>query len=213
MWRGKIKRWNTTFHAGTGAGFVDALYGKMQKAGYPNPGDAVGACSGGVASITVYALSGGQPIEQEIYFDWETPSSWIPYTGEAWAAVDPLTPIDASGESAAVVMGYMGLSSTSKPVYTRKYLHAIPSRTASAYGDPDIDATTQAALEALFPTGWMSNPSGVAAQSVECSPWYLNHQRVRGRRRTTDQVVAQSFSAGVVAGATSGGGASAPQFQ
>lgn len=211
-WRGKIKRWNTTFHL-TSQYSINTLYTKMQAAGYPNPGDTTGACSGGVASIASYYSAGGPPYSITTYFDWQTPSTWIPYTGTAWAAVDPTTPLDASGESAAVVVGHLNaLSASGKPVTTRKYLHAIPSRTAAAFADPDIDATTQAALEALFPTTYMLTPGGVSPTSVTCEPYYLNHQRVRGRRRTVTQVAAQSFSAGVVAGAASGGG-SAPQFQ
>lgn len=212
-WRGKIKRWNTTFHLSLN-NQTSQLYNKMQAAGWKSAGDVVGDCSGGVSSIAVYNASGGQPIVSTVYFDWETPTTWIPYTGTAWAAVDPATPLDASGESAAVVVGHMPiLSVTGKPVTTRKYLHAVPSRTATDYMDPDIDATTQAALAALFTASYMQNPSGVAPSTVTCEPYYLNHQRVRGRRRTTSQVVAQSFSAGVVAGAASGGGAPAPQFQ
>lgn len=213
-WRGKIKRWNTTFHSSQSNSSTSFLHTAMNKVGYPNPGDTEGACSGGLASISVYALTGGAPVNQAIYFDWQTPSEWIPYTGEAWAAIPEGTPLDASGESAAVIVGKMSaLSSTGKPVTTRKYLHAIPSRSAADYADPDIDATTQAAIVAAFSTTWMANPEGVSPLSLECEPYYLNHQRVRGRRRTVDQVAAQSFSAGVVAGATSGGGASASQFR
>lgn len=213
-WRGKIKRWNTTFHMVSSSN-LSSLYGKMQAAGWKLAGDAVGACSGGVASIKVYASTGGTPVQSVTYFDWQTPTSWIPYTGTAWAAVDSATPLDASGESAAVILGHMnGLSATGKPMFTRKYLHAIPSRTATNYSDPDIDATTQAALAALFPASYMANPAGSSPGSVDCEPYYLNHQRVRGRRRTTNQVVAQSFSAGVVAGTAAGaGGASAPEFR
>ena len=211
-WRGKIKRWNTTFHLSSSTATA-TLYGKMQAAGWKSNGDIVGDCSGGVASISVYSSAGGAPVSRTIYFDWATPTSWIPYTGTAWAAVDPLTPLDASGESAAVIVGHMAALSTSgKPVTTRKYLHAVPSRTATDYADPDIDAATQAALVALFTPTYMLNPAGVGPTSVTCEPYYLNHQRVRGRRRTVTQVAEQSFSAGVVAGAASGGGSPA-QFQ
>lgn len=214
-WRGKIKRWNTTFHT-TSSNSRSALHTVMQKAGYPNPGDVEGDCSGGVASISVYAASGGAPLSKLDYFDWQSPATWIPYDGDAWAAVPEGTPIDASGESAAVIVGKMsGLSATGKPVSTRKYLHAVPSRTATDFADPDIAAATQAALASLFLSSYMLNPAGVAPATVECEPYYLNHQRVRGRRRSTEQVAAQSFSAGVVvgSGAAAGGGASPAQFR
>lgn len=212
-WRGKIKRWNTTFHR-TDSTQTTSLYNKMQAAGYVNPGDVLGDCSGGVASIAVYNATGGAPISNTIYFDWQTPTTWKPYTGTCWADVPAGTPLDASGESAVVIVGNMsGLSSTGKPVTTRKYLHAIPSRTAADYADPDVSVAAQAALAAQFTTSYMANPAGVSPNSVTVEPYYFNHQRVRGRRRTTSQVVAQSFSAGVVAGAASGGGGSAPQFQ
>lgn len=213
-WRGKIKRWNTTFHLSTSSS-TPTLLSKMQAAGWKSSGDVVGDCSGGVASITVYNAAGGAPIAKTVLFDWQTPTEWIPYTGTAWSAVDPLTPLDASGESAAVVVGKLpGLSASGKPMSTRKYLHAVPSRTATDYADPDIDAATQAALASLFTPSYMLSPSGITPSSVSCEPYYLNHQRVRGRRRTVTQVAAQSFSAGVMTGVgASGGGASPAQFQ
>lgn len=213
-WRGKIKRWNTTFHSTT-SGATANLKTLMQAVGWPNPGDAAGACSGGVASISRYAAAGGPPQQVTTYFDWQTPSTWVPYTGSAWSGVDPDTPLDASGESALVVVGNMGyLSSTGKPVTTRKYFHAIPSRTAVDYTDPDVDATSAAAIQAAVQSRYMCNPAGIEPSSIEVEEWYLNHQRVRGRRRTTNQVAAQSFSAGVVVGAgTTGGGGAAPQFR
>lgn len=214
MWRGKIKRWNTTFHINSSS-LTASVKNVMMRSGYPNPGDVAGACSGGVASIAVYNATGGAPISNTIYFDWETPSEWIPYSGEAWAGVTAGTPIDASGESAVTVEGNMaGLSATGKPVKTRKYLHAIPSRTAAAFADPDIEAGPLAALQALFTPAIMCNPAGVQPATVSVDEWYGNHQRVRGRRRTVTQVAAQSFSAGVVTGVgASGGGASPAQFQ
>ena len=138
MWRGKIKRWNTTFHL-TSSNLVSQLLAKMQASGWKNPGDVVGACSGGVASIAVYASTGGAPISNTIYFDWQTPSTWIPYTGTAWADVDPLTPLDAAGESAVVIVGNMAaLSKTGKPVKT---LTPIPSaRSPSQRTISEIDA-------------------------------------------------------------------------
>lgn len=206
MWRGKIKRWNTTFHTGF-VGDASSIKSAMQATGWVNPGDVLGACSGGVASIATYAAAGGAPVQHLIYFDWETPSTWIPYTGTAWSGVDPATPLDASGESAACVIGKMAtLSATGKPVTTRKYLHAVPSRTAAAYADPDIAPAVAAAIAGQFPVYMMANPAGAAPSSVSVDPYYLNHQRVRGRRRTVTQVAAQSFSAGVVAGSAASGG-------
>lgn len=212
MWRGKIKRWNTTFHTGY-VGDASAVKAALQATGWPNPGDTTGACSGGVASISTYASTGGAPVQVLTYFDWQTPSTWIPYTGTAWSGIDSSTPLDASGESALVIIGHMGtLSSTGKPVTTRKYLHAVPSRTAADYTDPDIPAAVATALAAAFPTYMMANPAGSAPGSVTASPYYLNHQRVRGRRRTTNQVAAGAFSAGVAAGAAAGSaGAASPQ--
>lgn len=209
MWRGKVKRWNTTFHMQSPSD-TPFLKSAMLKAGWKLQGDVVGSCSGGLASITVYNAAGGAPISQAVYFDWKTPTTWIPYTGTAWSAVDPATPLDASGESAAVIIGKMpGLSKTGKPVTTRKYLHAIPSRTATGFTAPDIDAATQGALSSLFGTDEMANPRGIQPVSVTAEKYYLNHQRVRGRRRSRSLVAAQSFTAGVVVGAqpsASGGG-------
>lgn len=209
MWRGKIKRWNTTFHYSATTA-TPSLYGHMQATGWPNPGDAVGACSGGIASITIYNVTGGAPISQTVYFDWQTPTTWIPFTGVAWNGVDPTTPIDASGESAALVVGHMGaLSVTGKPITTRKYLHAVPSRTAAAFSDPDIAPAVATALASQFSSA-MANPAGVAPVTVSVEPFYFNHQRVRGRRRTVAAVAAQSFSAGVATAVGSGAVAAAP---
>lgn len=213
-WRGKIKRWNTTFHTNS-ASDLSAIHTHMQNTCYPNPGDVTGDCSGGVASISRYAASGGAPLQQVVYFDWQTPSEWIPFVGSVWSSLDPQPAIDASGESALVIIGNMsGLSASGKPVTTRKFIHAVPSRSAVDYADPDVSSAVQTAILSEWPTGaWFANPAGIVPASVEVSPWYLNHQRVRGRRRTTSQVAAQSFSAGVVTGTEAGGGASAPQFQ
>lgn len=200
MWRGKIKRWNTTYHAGSST-LTTTVKNAMMKTGWPSPGDVAGACSGGVASIAVYNAAGGAPILNTIYFDWETPSTWIPYTGTAWSGVDPTTPLDAAGESAAVLMGRLpGLSITGKPMFVRKYLHAVPSRTSAVYSDPDISAAAAAAIEASFSLDIMQSPKGITPVSLEVAEWYGNHQRVRGRRRTVAQVATTAFSYGVLAG-------------
>lgn len=207
MWRGKIKRWNTTLHL-PGSTTTAGVKLVFMKSGYKNPGDVVGACSGGVASIAVYASTGGQPISNTIYFDWETPSTWIPYTSEAWAAIPAGTPLDASGESAVVVEGNMAaLSITGKPVKTRKFLHAIPSRTATSYTDPDLDAATVTALQNIWAPLYLSNPAGIAPASVTVDEWYGNHQRVRGKRRKVAALTQEAYAAGVTVGAgTSAGG-------
>lgn len=207
MWRGKIKRWNTRFYSAN-LGLEGSFRDIVSKSSYANPGDAAGACSGGVASVTCYPATGGAPINVATYFDWQTPSTWIPFSSTVWTGTPEDTAIDASGESALVVTGLMAnLSSTGKPVYTRRYLHAVPSRTAASFTAPDIDATSLAAIEALWTTGYLRNPAGIEPESVVVEPYYGNHQRVRGRRRTTSQVATQSFSAGVVAGTsvTAGG--------
>lgn len=213
LWRGKIKRWNTTFHFSSSASTA-GVHDAMQATGWKLAGDVTGACSGGVASIQVYNSTGGSPIASTVYFDWETPTTWIPYTGTAWSGIDPNTPLDASGESAVVIVGHMAaLSSSGKPVTTRKYLHAIPSRTAANYSDPDVPAAVASALAAQFSPGLMANPAGVAPSSVSCEAYYLNHQRVRGRRRPKAQVAAQSFSAGVIVGAQPSASGGAAPFQ
>lgn len=208
MWRGQIKRWNTTLHRTT-SGSASAIYAVMQKSGYKAAGDVAGACSGGIASITQYASTGGAPMAQTVYFDWKTPSTWIPYTGEYWASVPAGTTVDASGESALVVVGHMpGLSITGKPVTTRKYLHAVPSRSAASYSDPDVDAATITAFLAGWTPTMMQNAAGLGPTSVTVNEWYGNHQRVRGKRRKVSTLTQEAYAAGVTvgAGATAGGG-------
>lgn len=208
MWRGKIKRWNTTLHMAQ-SNLVGNVQQLFAKSGWKEAGDVVGACSGGVASISVYNASGGAPISVTTYFDWQTPSTWIPYTGTLWAAVDPATPLDAAGESAIVIVGNMAaLSASGKPVKTRKYLHAVPSRTAASYLDPDVDSVTAAAFESSWATDFLLNPAGVAPVTTQAEVWYGNHQRVRGRRKTVKAVAGQAFSNGVIVG-TQGGAAAA----
>lgn len=200
MWRGKIKRWNTTFHT-TSISAGQAIANAMRDVGYKAPGDVVGACSGGLASLTRYAGTGGPPQAVTVYFDWQTPSTWIPYNSTVWSSIPPDTPLDAAGESALVVVGKLpGLSSTGKPMTTRKYLHAVPSRTGPTYSDPDVSAAVQAAFKAIFTTDLMASPSGTVPTAVEIDPWYGNHQRVRGRRKTVAQTAANAFTLGVLAG-------------
>ena len=212
MWRGKIKRWNTTFHRTSSTATSD-LFGRFSSVCYKNPGDAVGNCSGGIASITVYNATGGAPIAQTVYFDWQAPSTWIPFTGTAWSGTPEGTPLDASGESALLIYGPMaGLSSSGKPVATRKYIHAIPSRSSATYTDPDIPAPIATALGNAFPTYWLANPAGVSSASTKAEQYYFNHQRVRGRRRPKAQVATQAFAGGVVAGSgLAPSGAASPQ--
>lgn len=208
FWRGKVKRWNTTFHM-TRSDRTPQLKDRMDKSGYPAPGDTNGDCSGGVAAIYVYDSTGGAPIHSTVYFDWESPSTWKAYDGSYWTEPPTGTTLDASAESAALLVGTMPyLSSTGKPVTVRKYLHAIPSRYASDYGDPDIDSTQQTHLVQNWSTSYMCAPNGIEPTTLHVEPYYYNHQRVRGRRRSRKASRAESFSAGVVtgAGAAAGGG-------
>lgn len=200
LWRGQVKRWNTTFHAAQ-SDRATIIMSKMNRSGYKAPGDVVGACSGGTAQIAVYNAAGGAPISVLTAFDWQAPGTWIPYTGENWATVPEGTPVDAAGESALVVVGNMaGLSATGKRITTRKYFHAVPSRSSADYSDPDVDAATQAAFVTTWIPTLMANPAGVSPTTVTADAYYGNHQRVRGRRRTTKQVATQAFSYGVLAG-------------
>lgn len=200
MWRGQIKRWNTTFWYSSPSS-VAGVYTRMQASGWMNPGDVTGACSGGVASIAVYNAAGGVPISNTIYFDWKTPSTWIPYTATYWASIAPTTLLDAAGESALVLVGNLpGLSVTGKPRSTRKYLHAVPSRTAAAFGDPDVPAAVVTAFQNGWGTVYMGNKAGQVPGSVSVNEWYGNHQRVRGRRKPVAQTAANAFTLGVLAG-------------
>lgn len=201
MWRGKIKRWNTTFHT-TRSSDTTSLLNRMRAVCYPNPGDVEGDCSGGIASISVYESTGGPPISETIYFDWQQPSTWIPYLGTAWDDIPEGTPLDASGESALVLESLRpGLSVSGKPVYLRKYIHAIPSRTATDYAAPDIPPATVTKLNNSFTSEHFYTPGGVQGGPPQANPWYLNHQRVRGRRRPAKQKEANAFATGVVVGA------------
>nr|CRY95846.1 hypothetical protein [uncultured prokaryote] len=200
MWRGKIKRWNTTFHTSSSSSAAE-LRTAVSKVSWPNPGDTLGACSGGVASISTYNAAGGAPIAVATYFDWQVPSTWIPFTGTSWVGVDEDTPLDAAGESAVIIQGRRpGLSSTGKPVFMRKYFHAVPSRTSAAFEDPDVASATAISLAAAFNVAYFANKAGVYPSTLTALPWYGNHQRVRGRRRSALARSADAFAGGVVLG-------------
>lgn len=206
-WRGEAKRWTTTYYY-SHPDASSSLKSVINKLGYKAPNDAVGACSGGLASIDVYSPSGGPPIDSNEYFDWANPGEWIPFYGSVWSSLTATPTPDASGESAMLVTGRLpGLSASGKPVYTRKYIHAIPSRSATDPTDPDIPAAVISAVESTPSLGsFMQSPSGVSPSSVTVEPYYYNHQRVRGRRRSVAQQQAQAFSGGVVAGAGAASG-------
>lgn len=190
-WRGQIHRWSTDYvYTGTLSGTVSSghcqLLLEKEATMLYSGGEAVG---GSFACEAYDAIAGGSPIASYTVFDWETPGDWVPYSGTAW----PTVALDAESQAevCAVVAWPGGLSRTGKPVFFRKYLHAVPVSQAATAGDPDIPSGTVTDL--LVPANEMlglfgalglhlGSVGGRLAGNPVMSAFYGNHQMPRGRR-------------------------------
>jgi hypothetical protein len=191
-WRGQVHRWSTVYplsgsiSAGSYAGVIAALKTMEQAVNFKN---TTGAVSGGLYEIALYDhLTGGVPVAVATYFPYATPGSWIPYTGTGWTSSGPLL---ETAEAALDVRWAAGLSSSGKPVYFRKWYHAVLDSQAVA-GGVQVGTTDVASLTTVLTTGiaamsalggTLGNSSRLAATTPIIDVYYGNHQMPRGRRR------------------------------
>lgn len=192
-WRGTPHRWSTS-HSLTGSAalsgttLVDAFKTAESRICYS---PAAGANPGGVASARLYDKgSGGMPIEENVYFDWEDPGSWTGYTADAWDS--DAYAFEHAAEVAMLIQWGAGLSRTGKPVTFRHWLHAVPITNATA-GAADISSTNRSTIVAIMPDyaaaatahGLALGNSGRLASTTDLSVdgYYVNHQMPKGRKR------------------------------
>jgi hypothetical protein len=191
-WRGNIHKWSTVYpFVGTipSASYgtaLSAIHAMEQAIGYNEPGTH----NGGIWESQLYNhSSGGVPIAVVPYFDPTTVGSWIAYTGTAWAGVSQMP--NTTLETAMDVRWPAGFSSSGKPVFFRKWYHAVPNNSS---GPPVVDvapanvALIVAQLEAgINIVGGLGAPMGrggrLAALTPVVAPYFGNHQMPRGRRR------------------------------
>lgn len=188
-WRGAIHRWSNSFEftgslTGTAAAACVALQTQVATVCYSSS-------PGGIYETRMYNAGGGVPLATQTNFDWETPGSWIAYSGSGWAGTS--ASYEKAAEVALGVRWPAGFSSTGKPVFFRKWFHAIPQSAAASPGAVDITSAQitvlQPKVDALatcLSSGYglvMGNGSRIASDPSTISPYYENHQMPRGRRR------------------------------
>lgn len=191
-WRGKPHKWSQVFpftgsiaSSNYGAA-ITALHSMVQKICYqPTAGTY-----GGNYAISLYnSATGGVPIATTVYFDSEVTASWLPYDGGSWGTHGLTT--EAVAEVALGISWQAGLSSSGKPVYFRKWSHAVPISTA-APGTRDVSVAAAGGLSSDIVAGMnaigalglaLGNGSRLAALTPIIEVFYENHQMPRGRRR------------------------------
>lgn len=192
-WRGAIHHWSTvwpfvgTLTTANQGPAIAAIKTLEQAVGYKG---RTGEAPGGLYEIALYdQATGGVPIDVATYFDPTTPGAWVDYASTGWGSV--ASACDSSLESALGVRWAAGLSSSGKPVYFRKWFHAIPSSLAVP-GAVDVTSTSVTLLASALTTGLntvgglgapMGRGSRLAATTPVINPFYENHQMPRGRRR------------------------------
>lgn len=190
-WRGAIHRWSTAWPfvglaALSGTTTVDAVADYDQ-------GFCVGsAADGGIFESSLYDLTAkGMPIETHTYFDYASPSSWTGYDSAGYFAIPTVE--KGTLESALGAQWPAGLSRTGKPVYFRKWFHAIGESAATTPGSPDVstaNAGSLATYAALAPTllaahGLAMGNSRRLAQATDsfADAFFQAHQIPKGRKR------------------------------
>jgi hypothetical protein len=190
-WRGLVKRWSTVYDFdGVLSKPIDSAAATLVLTADDNM--CYGSSSsknGGTYSCAIYNnATGGTPIASVTRFDYTNPTVWITYAGGSWATA----PGFAAGtlEGALQVEWAAGLSKTGKPVYLRKWYHAIPTIGPSAgaqFATADVTKLTAAAnglVNVLGSYGLiLSSKSGRLAGAAKVSAYAGAHQVVRGKRR------------------------------
>lgn len=196
-WRGNVHKWSNvwpftgTLSVGNYGTALDYMHDLEQSVNYPDPSGE----GGGVWEIVLYDQAvGGVPVAVRTYFDPATPSAWIPYTGSWWTVTS--VRLAEPAETALSVKWQGGYSRTGKPVYFRKWFHAVPI-TAALPGAPDVPTAQSTAIAAdltaqLNGIGGLGAPMGRGSRLASTSPivdgFYGNHQMPRGRRKQPTKV-------------------------
>lgn len=194
-WRGKAHRWSTVYNLSGSTpntadqiSMMDALVdieNQILWGGGPN--------LAGFLEARFYTGQGGAPTTVIPFGDIDTPSGWTAYSGTGWSTGPAFGEAGAAESCLIVETKLNGLSSTGKPVYLRKYLHAVPAFPAAAIGSqqiPSADITSLNAYVKKWTDGSLTNgvvvigPSGRQAASAPSVQSALgNHQMPRGRRQ------------------------------
>jgi hypothetical protein len=190
-WRGVIHRWSTAYPyvgsaALSGTTVVDAVADR-------DSGMCFGsAADGGIFESSLYDVTAkGSPIETHTYFDYLDTSAWTGYTSAGYFAVpsaeaQPL-------ELALLASWYAGMSRTGKPVFFKKWYHAVGETAAAVSGAADVTSANVASLGA-YGAGFQGLLSAhglamgnarrlVAVGEPGIGAFFENHQIPKGRKR------------------------------
>lgn len=187
-WRGVIHRWSCVYpYTGTaslsGTTAVDAIHAIEDDILYG---------TGGIFQVDLYDLAAkGSPVETKTYFDWSVPGDWINPNGGAWSVNNASDP-ETVREVAMKIDFPAGLSKSGKPVFFRKWYHAVP-KSLAADGAVDIVTGDRSTLSsqadsfysALDSHGLTFGNSGRIAPRTTpvVDGYYCNHQMPKGRKR------------------------------
>lgn len=190
-WRGAVHKWSTVYQfVGTATSTPSStdcqnILTLDDAMCYPSV-----AADGGTYECDIYnQSSGGVPIASYSRFAWNAPGSWIGYGGSGWTTT--ALGFNGDAEACTQVRWIMGLSSSGKPVYARKYFHATPP-TAVAGAAAQISGSdlTSLAAKATLMTGVMASKGLVLGSSAgrfagvaSVEPYFVNHQMSKGRKR------------------------------
>lgn len=191
-WRGSIQKWSTVYpYSGSGAALNTAACSTLLAADSAMCYNQTGVKSGGIYQVEFYLASGGRPLVTLNVFDPEVPTAWVPYLSTDWT-LNSSRITEPQAETALGVRWAAGLSSTGKPVYFRKWFHAVPIAGSGTPGTVDVASSEVTALTAgavnlaacLAPTYGLSlGNARTLAGTASVSGYYENHQMPRGRRR------------------------------
>lgn len=196
-WRGAIHKWSNvwpftgTIATGSYATAIDHIHTLEQGVNYPDPSGG----GGGLWEIALYnQASGGVAQAVATYFDPATPGAWIPYSGAGWLVSS--VRLAEPAEAALSAKWQAGLSSSGKPVYFRKWFHAVPIVNALP-GSADVSPAQATALMGIMTAelnavGGLGAPMGngarLAGTSGTVQSFYGNHQMPRGRKKPPTRV-------------------------
>lgn len=191
-WRGNIHRWSTVYQfVGTPSATIDATACKAVLDHDVDMCYAIEQDNGGAYECQIYDhATGGVPIATYTVFDYNSPSTWVPYTAAAWSPL--AVPLEPVAEVALLVEWRAGFSRTGKPVNLRKWYHSVPRSGATA-NSPDVGPTQLASLRshAATMTGMLGaygltlgSSTGRFAGEASVQQFYGNHQMPKGRRKT-----------------------------